>query len=347
MVWATAHPPLAPPGRLAEPCALVAVDGGFLTGFDRGRTHAVPGAGARSWMTGAVHDAGGELVEASLRRWAGDPFVPVAIDPAQVAVPARGPRLEGRWLYAGHWAQHFGHFFLEVLSSLWPDPDTVGGLDGLLAHRSYRGGGEGQRSLWEVTPAAWQAELLTLAGWGGLPVRVARRAPVRVERMLVPERPVLLKSWARPEAAALWQRVSDAVGGRGPYERLFLSRSALHTAGAGVQQTRRADRAWDAHLDASFAAAGFAILHPQTVPITEQLSLVRGARVLAGASGSQLHLSAFAAPGTRVLEIGDGRSPTAPMPSQRAVDAACGHLAEFVPHLDADALARVLAGLEG
>jgi len=50
-----------------------------------------------------------------------------------------------------------------------------------------------------------------------------------------------------------------------------------------------------------------------------------------GVSGSALHLSAFAHPGTRVIEICDSRAGVRPLPNQRVIDAACGHLASVVP----------------
>jgi capsular polysaccharide biosynthesis protein len=87
------------------------------------------------------------------------------------------------------------------------------------------------------------------------------------------------------------------------------------------------------------------VVHPETLPITEQIELVRGARVLAGLSGSALHLSAFAEPGTQVLTVGDRRDLGKPMPAQTMLDEACGHRSMFVR--GDDDLARTLADLDG
>jgi len=59
--------------------------------------------------------------------------------------------------------------------------------------------------------------------------------------------------------------------------------------------------------------------------------VVSDAQVVAGASGSALHLSAFAPSSTRVLEIGDSRSPDRPVAMQVVIDAACGHEHAFLP----------------
>lgn len=341
MVWDSATSPRPAPDR---PAALEVVDDAVLTPFTRGRLR-TPG-GAPAAMTGAVHDGAGRVVPASQRWWDGDRVTPAAADPDEVRVPERGPRLDGTWLYAGHWALHFGHFLTEVLTNLWPDP-AEHEWSGIVAHRSFRGpvvpppSGPGPQP---IALRPWQVDLLALAGYGDLEVQVVRHRTARVERLVVPERPVVLKSWAAPEAAALWRRVSEAVGASGDAERVFLSRSAFHATTASARSDR-SDAAWDTLLDEHFAAAGFAVVHPETLPIAEQIALVRGASVLAGPSGSGLHLSAFARAGTRVLEVGDQRSETAPMSSQRMVDAACGHLTAFVGYRDEAALSAALASL--
>lgn len=338
MTWAPATSPRDAP----DECSSVVVDDAVLTPFVRGRLRS--SAGARTMMTGAVHDASGVLVPESQRWWDGDRSTPAAGDPDEVRVPDRAPRLEGTWLYAGHWALHFGHFLVEVLTNLWPEPGRVAAA-GLVAHRPFRGpvvpppAGPGPQ---RAALRPWQEELLALAGYGDLEVQVVRHRAARVDRLVVPQRPVVLKSWAAPPAVEVWRRVSEAVGERGPHERLFLSRSAFHRTTDNPRRDR-SDDAWDDHLDATFADAGFAVVHPETLSVAEQVRLVRGAGVLAGSSGSALHLSAFAAPGTRVLEVGDDRSPDRPMASQRMVDAACGHEAAFVGYRDAGALATVLA----
>ena len=67
---------------------------------------------------------------------------------------------------------------------------------------------------------------------------------------------------------------------------------------------------------------------------------------MAGLSGSALHLSAFANPGTRVLVVGDRRNSTKPAPSQRMIDRACGHRTAFVGNNDGARLATVLSALD-
>jgi capsular polysaccharide biosynthesis protein len=99
----------------------------------------------------------------------------------------------------------------------------------------------------------------------------------------------------------------------------------------------------DAELDEVFAAAGYDVVAPETLPLDDQLELVATAGELAGLTGSALHLAAFAPGTTRVLEIGDERTRDAGHPTQLALDAARGRERAFVPHaVPGPALAELL-----
>jgi capsular polysaccharide biosynthesis protein len=323
------------------------IDDALVTPFDRGPLRIEDGP--VRWLRGAVYDGAGVLVPESQRGWNGDQADPVAADPEGVRRPRRTRRLRGRWLYAGHWSTHFGHFLLEFLPNLWPDPSTQGSsLSGVLVHRPARGPmAHRDERVGLTTPdlTPWQRQLLDLAGYGGIDLQAVHDRPVRVERLLVPARPVLLKKWALPPAVDVWRRVSEAVGSRGTHPRVYLSRTRFHTGVAGSQRGRSGE-AWDSHLDTTFAEAGFEVVHPETLSVAEQVELVRGARVLAGLAGSAMHLSAFAEPGTRVLVVGDSRTPRRPPRAQRMLDSACGHATEFVANNDEAALSAALSSLD-
>lgn len=320
----------------------------LVTPLKRGVLRSV--SGPRRWMTGAVHDATGGLVLGSQRDWNGDPNAPLAADPEWVALPDECRRLTGRWIYAGHWTRHFGHFLVEVLTNLWPDPAEAS-ASGIIGHRSYRGTvravtEDRARGLQAPELTSWQRDLLDLAGYGRLKVRIVRERPVRVEELVVPSRPVLLKSWARPPAVDLWRRVADAVpdSADSPLARLFFSRARHHASLSGEDAARiRTSLEWERLVEERCSRAGYAVVHPEELPITRQIQLVKRADIIAGLSGSALHLSVFAPEHTRVLELGDERSLDQPMPAQTMIDAALGHRVAFVPYRDEDRLNEVLA----
>ncbi|CAN5518662.1 hypothetical protein BH11ACT8_BH11ACT8_35170 [soil metagenome] len=343
MPWAPATSPY-PPVEAAAAERLRTVDGAYVSPFERGEMRLVEGR--RRWIRGAVHDADDVLLPGS-QRVAGDPESPVAVDPTIVRRRKDVKDLDGTWLYGGHWMTHFGHFLVETLTTLWADPTER--PDGLLLHRSYQGADPQHRKgvLLSPEPREWQATFLDLAGFGGLPIRVVQDRPVTPERIIVAARPLVFKACAGPDAVAAWERVAAATDqpGRGSTGRVFLSRSAFHQTRDSPKRVRSTE-GWDTALDTAFATAGFAVVHPETLPLVEQIRLTRGAEVLAGASGSALHLSAFAGTGTRVIEVGDDRFSDAPGLTQRVIDAARGHTTSFVPYGPPESVAPALAELD-
>ena len=341
MTWQVPLSPHPPPAG----SSVATVTDAFVTPFQRGTRRAQPGDTPR-WMTGSVHDAAGHLVVEAQRSWHGDMNAPRAVDPDRVDVPAECRRLSGRWIYAGHWTQQFGHFMVEVLTNLWPDP-VEADVSGILVHRSFRGpiphrtGAWGALRVPELTE--WQRDLLGLAGYGGLKVRVVRARPVRVDELVVPGRPVLLKSWAQEPAVALWRRVAAAAGP--PDEtggNVFLSRAHHHQGASGNKAKVRTSPEWEGLVEARFVEAGFRIVHPEELPVSRQIGVVTGADVVAGFTGSALHLTAFAPGGTKVVELGDQRSPDDATATQTMIAAARGHEMTFVPYQDTGALDDLL-----
>jgi capsular polysaccharide biosynthesis protein len=324
--WTRPDFPLRPTGEHAAPPVTVTVDDAFLTRVEHGPLAATHGP--RRWLRGAVHDAGGDLVKPSQKLCTGaNTWAPA--DPRSVRVPDGEETLEGRWLYGGHWMQHFGHFLTETLTTLWPTPEEAGQLVGLVFHKYLK-------RPW--AEEAWQRSLLDRAGYAGLPVRVVDgRTPLRVEQLVVPGRAVVAHGWAHPQAREVWDRVAAPFrgAGTGPGDaprRVFLSRTGHNEArrAAGHRSADRSTAEWDAAVDRAFAAAGFSVVRPEGLDVDAQLRLVAGAELVAGASGSALHLSAFAPPTARVLEIGDARSPAQPVAMQLIVDTVCGHEHAFL-----------------
>ena len=132
---------------------------------------------------------------------------------------------------------HFGHFLLETLTSLWPHPSTV---DGVVFH------------LWPsdtyaVPPLPWQGRLLQRAGWN-VPVHIVQKAPVQIERLLLPTRAYRLHRGALPEAVSVWEAIAPQ---RARQLDVFLSRSRL------TNDPRRLPG--DDALDISLAEQGYLV----------------------------------------------------------------------------------------
>lgn len=312
--------PTFPHEAVDEP-ELLTVDHAVLTRVRQGplRTVEVP----IRWLTGAVHDAEGHLLVASQKIGGLGGNQGAQADPRRVTVRDDVTQLSGTWLYGGHWIGHFGHFFTETLTTLWPDRSTLEvAPEGLVFHR-YFGRHAGLQT--------WQLELLDLAGYGDLPIEVVDAAPLRVERLVLPSRSVVVNGWAHPGAREVWQRMADAAGVRPHGEKVFFSRRAFNERKRAQGKPVRTGDQRDTRLDRVFAEAGFRVIAPEDLPLVEQIRLAGGASVLAGSAGTALHLSAFAPARTRIIEIGDNRSPTVQVPHQRVVDCLCEHPTAFVP----------------
>jgi capsular polysaccharide biosynthesis protein len=273
------------------------------------------------WIRGAVHDHEGRIVRISQKTGGvhGHPWVPA--DPNRVQVRRGAQQLDGTWLYGGHWIQHFGHFVIETLSTLWPQ---TGPVDGLVFHKYLR-------KAWSVEP--WQQRLLDLAGRGGLPVRVVGTGnPLRVEHLIVPSRTVVANGWAHPEARLVWDRVAASFRGRDGPRRVFLSRTRFNEGlrRRGGRKQPRTTAAKDRELDELFADFGFEVVSAERLDIDQQIAMAANTEIMAGLSGSALHLSAFAPEGTRVIEIGDSRSLGNPVGLQVVIDTVCGHRRAFI-----------------
>ncbi|MFM8528809.1 MAG: glycosyltransferase family 61 protein, partial [Ilumatobacteraceae bacterium] len=233
------------------------------------------------------------------------------VDPDRLPTAQPEPeRLTGRWLYGGHWMVHFGHFLLESLSALWPEPDPT--LSGLVFH------------IWPadyhaIEPLQWQSWLVTQAGWD-LPIRIVGHEPVVADQLIVPTRAFHLNIGALPELVTLWDRIAPL---RTPETTVFLSRSRL------TADPRRL--VGDERLDEELSSLGCEIVHPQELSMDQQVETVARASTLVGTGGSHLHLSMFARTCTKVIEIGDLRMPDRPVHDQVNIATARGHHHDFVP----------------
>lgn len=319
-MWREIGFPVDPP---RAPAVVEAVDHATLTVFGQGRIPVAPKQRPDWFVTGAVYDAAGSLVPRSQRIGGLSNDHALSFDPPELAL-YEGPvtRLEGTWLYGGTWFNHFGHFLTETLTTLWPQEP----VDGVVFHPFWFGD--------EQLP--YQLEALRLLGITTTPVIVGRER-VTVERLLVPTRPYLPNGYAAPEALAVFDRLREAALRARPAtdpgarpDRVFLSRTAHHRRLAEAGRPSRRSLANEADMDDLFARLGFRVVWSEDLTLTEQISLVAGATVLSGPSGSALHLSVFAGPDTRVVELADGRSWAKPVLTQQILCHARGQRLGFI-----------------
>lgn len=295
------------------------LDGAVLSRFSRGNLRVPAGQQPSKAVAGAVYTARGLLVDESLRIGGLYGDHAQSTNPPKWKPAGEVEQLSGRWLYGGTWFNHFGHFLTETVSTLWP----AEAVDGLVFHQFWFGA--------DVLP--WQQTMLDLAGWAGASVRVVGEQPLAVERLVVPVRPLIPNVLAAPAALSVWERMADRAGPGAGHRRVFVSRSAVNDVERGsgaVRAGRLSDN--DHELDDLMRRHGFHITHPEQLSIAEQIQLVKDADVLSGVSGSALHLSVFAGPDTRVLEVGDARDRPQAVWNQQVLCRARGQRLGYVRH---------------
>ncbi|SDC66256.1 glycosyltransferase 61 family protein [Nocardioides lianchengensis] len=210
-----------------------------------------------------VYDGTGAYVEDTvLDRRSGEQGFPVP--PGLFPDIADGEASEA--IYAGPLYYHFGHFLLESLARAWyargrPDLPLVWA---------------GAHSWEDPKLRPWQHEILELLGLEN-PTRVLN-GPTRYERLHVPDIGYRYDDRFHPEHAAFMAGYDGPP--QDPGQRLWLSRSKLASDArdlfAGPTEQR-------------LAAAGWTIVHPESLGVRDQLDHLARASVVAGEEGSAFH----------------------------------------------------------
>jgi hypothetical protein len=287
----------------------------------------------RSYVRGAVYTGDGDIVDSSQRSGGTGGDLVLTVNPrhltAEELKEAADHPVHGSWLYAGTWMHGFGHFIVETLPTLWPllrDDEEISAVRGLVAHRFT-----------SRRRHAWQ-EALVRPLIGDREIHVVDTTPAIYERLLVPARPYLYESAISRRAADVWDCVARRIvpprTSHAP--RVFLSRTrfvdSLPTnAPARARAYANADT-----VDELFRQRGFVIVYPEDLTVAEQVALVRDAEIVAGPSGSALHLAAFMRSG-RVIELGDRRTATNLVATQRAIAAVKDQLIVHIPFVEGGA----------
>lgn len=191
---------------------------------------------------------------------------------------------------------HFGHVLLDLPARLWimTEPSLFAEPPALVGFRAHGLGKEP-------------------AGWPGYLTEMLRALDVPPQDIWFPDGAVTFRSLYIPRRISPFgpggigapyfrtmRQIGDRIAGDavGTADRVYLSRRNLRG------DPRRILDDGEAQVEALFAARGFAIIHPQRHSLAEQISILRGARHLAGPVGSQLHLAVFCTtPGVRLFRI--------------------------------------------
>lgn len=219
-----------------------------------------------------LFDADGRRIEESTLRQEGRLVRRPA--PERIEPPSSVDVITGPVVYGGYLPKHFGHFLLESLVRLW----AYGTLElGPLPFVHTR-----------TTFHVHEKELLeaALLPHGAAHLSITR--PTRLTSVLVPEQGIELGGDHHPEMVQVFDAIrTSLIGPMGTADEtpVYLSRTRM-------PRGKRATLGEPA-LEARLAARGIRIVHPQELPLDEQLRTVAHARDVIGLEGTALHLTLF------------------------------------------------------
>lgn len=189
--------------------------------------------------------------------------------------PAAKRRLDGSYYYLDCvFSGHFGHLTTEVLCRLWGWEQAKREIPDLkvLFHTGRGKAGGLERRLFTAYGIA-ESDLVASDG----PVRL--RSVVGASPMWHNKEP----HYVHPDIQEVWSRMTAGLLGDGQpstHERIFVSRgpSLGHRRGCHNQE----------QVERFFAERGYHVIYPEELPLSEQVALFAGARVVAGFGGSAL-----------------------------------------------------------
>jgi len=242
-----------------------------------------------------LHDLFGRRIDATMHLQYGRPMrrnAPV------IDIPHDLERIEQPVVFGGHLPKHFGHFLLESLSRTWAYAELGLGPTPFAHTRAVFHLHE--RELLEAVLRPHGAQLLTLS------------APTLLSSVIVPDLGIELGRDFHPVMRGVFDTIRDEIAGPvGPPDDtpIYLSRTRL-------PKDRRATLG-EKDLEARLSARGVRIVHPQELPLAEQLRTVARSRDVIGLDGTALHLTVFRSlEGSRTLALGN----RLPEPNQLSVD---------------------------
>ncbi len=178
-------------------------------------------------------------------------------------------------IFGGVLIAHFGHFILECMSRLWyvlENPDVEHKIAFILIRDEKE----------------WYWRFFELLGIQDRVVLITQ--PTRFKNVIIPEEAV--HSWKEytDKHYVPYKKIKDAVP-EGKYEKIYLTRTQLTSAVSFVGEE---------YFEEYYKAKGYTVVAPETLPLAEQISILKGAKEVVATIGSISHLAIFCNAGTKL-----------------------------------------------
>lgn len=198
------------------------------------------------------------------------------------------PFVDADAVFVGNVFPQFGHFLLEHMNRAYA-----------LLDKKYKNAKVVLVNNKDVNPVPnYMFELIELLGVKRENIIILNET-TRFRNVFVPDQSFNIPVYSSKEFGKTFDKIAENVADTKKYEKIYVSRNALksrRTFGEGVVQN-------------IFKKNGFHIIYPETLPLREQISLVKNCRVLAGCAGTALHLALFMKKGGTVIQIKRNRLP--------------------------------------
>ena len=272
-----------------------------------------PSPGITAFTRGCLYDADGTRVALSVGTGGTEGDEAASIDPEELPPEQRGGTwLTGRALYLGTLMHEHGRFITESLSRCWLR--EAGAFDHYVAYPFMDDPGSVQLG----------DSQRYLAGLLDMPLeRVSMLHSQTVfDEIVVPEQLWIHDVQVNARMRVVYERIRARHVGHSSTGRIFLSAPPSEDLGNPLA------------IEEVFAGFGFRIVHPERMPMAEQLSLYANCEVLASFSGSFMRNCLFARPGLLTIEVGDRRSRHSPLVAQQMANELAQVEAHFIPFGD-------------
>lgn len=221
---------------------------------------------------------------------------PITMEPVPPTDLGEPERLEGRWLFAGIFYGHFGHFLCESTARLWA-LDQVGQIEGIIHYPKQTMTHE--RRHYRHQLPFYEAMGLTE---DDLTIRVPQK-PVVVDQLVIPPPGFGIEKMieGRPEYRDYMRaNLGRDIAADGA-EDLYISRSQLPSKRGSVLS--------ETLIESRMEKAGYTVFHPQNHSVAEQIAAYKAAKRIVSLDASSLHMAAMlVAPDTKVAIINRGPS---------------------------------------
>lgn len=186
------------------------------------------------------------------------------------------PYIDKDVIYLGTTVSHFGHFLINTLDRAWPltkaeyrDVPIV-----MIAKHNYR-----------------EKEHFKLLEYLGVKPEniIILRKTTRFRNVIVPSRAFINERYASADYVNVFRTISNNIGNGFGYDKIYLSRTKFAKKDFGEER-----------LEQIFQKNGYKIIYPETLSIIDQIKYIKDAHVMAGLSGSAMHLALFAPDGATV-----------------------------------------------